>query len=82
MDLRINHREIRNLQKDLIKLLSSLRGEQFAVKSLSDYLRNALEANSDEVTTLLWEPRSILLEVVPTLLGDYTESGTDVSKKL
>lgn len=45
-----------------------LRGEQPLLASLSEHLAQALQVAEDTVRSLLWEPpRSLLLEVLPTL---------------
>lgn len=59
-----------NCQRAVIKILDELiKDEGNRLQQLSDHLRGALQLNNrEEVASLLWEPpRSLMLEVVPTL---------------
>lgn len=52
----------------LNKLTSLLRADENVVASLTQHLRRSLGVPLDTVTSILWDPpRSLLLEVVPTL---------------
>ncbi|MFC1482245.1 protein DpdJ [Myxococcota bacterium] len=55
-----------SIHKKLIRPL--LRGEGGLLVSLKEHLEKALALTPDEVDTLLWQPpRSLMLEVIPTL---------------
>lgn len=51
------------------KLTQLVQGDEPVISSLQNHLMGALQVNKDVAQGLLWEaPRSILLEVVPTLV--------------
>lgn len=57
-------------QKDVIRVLTEmLNGETNLIEKFSENLKYSLNIDDETVTSLLWEaPRSIMLEVIPTLL--------------
>lgn len=57
----------KELLRDRLKQLA--KGEVRVLVALATHLKHALRISDDEVTSLLWDPpRSLMLEVVPTLV--------------
>lgn len=55
-------------RNQILRILNSVLKESNTTEQLSDYLKAALGIDDQEVQAVLWEPpRSLLLEVIPTI---------------
>ena len=78
----------RTVRRHVERTLTSLvRGEQSSVDSLHRFLTQALTIDDEEAAMILWQPpRSLLLEVIPTLVRrlfrDWQKAFPDGNDKL
>ena len=61
------------LKKEILDCLNDLiRNNKETINSLSNHIKYSLCLSDDLIQSVLWDPpRSIMLEVIPTLLGGF-----------